>query len=245
MEPLKYLSKSVNDEKIALLVLNCPLQVLEKKLNILWQKAVITVAADGAANHLHNLARQEHQFVPNVITGDFDSVEEHVLEYFRKQGTEIVHTPDQDYTDFTKALKFMLAKPNLEYDVIVVLGGMMGSRIDHFFGNFHTLYHATKMTDKDVFLIIDDSVNVILRPGKHTIHVGTGLEGDWCGIIPVGQPCKSITTTGLKWNLDHGTLDFQTGIISTSNTWDGSKVVTVDVSDPVLWTMGVKSSKTE
>lgn len=42
---------------------------------------------------------------PDLITGDMDSLSQEVLDYFtKKQVSKIVKTPDQNHTDFTKAL---------------------------------------------------------------------------------------------------------------------------------------------
>ncbi|XP_023930885.1 thiamin pyrophosphokinase 1-like [Lingula anatina] len=161
--------------------------------------------------------------------------------YLLSPGAEIHKTPDQDATDFTKCLQLVLERitsHHLQVDSIVVVGANSMSRFDHILANVDTLYQAKDLTDKPVFLIAGMSMVYLLSPGQHTIRVSTGIEGKWCGLLPIGHPCKDVTTTGLKWDLNHDTLEFGT-LVSTSNEFV-DQVVTVETDKPLVWTMGFK-----
>lgn len=43
--------------------------------------------------------------VPDLITGDMDSLPNNILEYFLEKGSKIIKTPDQNETDYTKSLR--------------------------------------------------------------------------------------------------------------------------------------------
>ncbi|KAM9165711.1 thiamine pyrophosphokinase 1 isoform 4-T7 [Pangshura tecta] len=177
-----------------LLILNQPLD--KGYFHLLWSKAVLRACADGGANHLYHITEGNHEsFLPDYISGDFDSISREVRQYYKLKGCELLETPDQDFTDFTKCIQIL----------------------------------QKKIEERGL-------------QGKHKLYVNTGLESEWCGLIPVGNPCDNVTTTGLKWNLTNHVLKFGT-LVSTSNTYDESGVVTIETDKPLLWTMGIKNKQ--
>lgn len=106
-----------------------------------------------------------------------------------------------------------------QIDTIVTIGGLYG-RFDHVMGCIHTLFLLQKEFPKlIVYCLLNRSMFTLLPPvrprsdlsfgpfpnvvfqGSHTIHVDLDATTGVCGLVPIGGPAKSVTTSGLEWNL--------------------------------------------
>ncbi|CAG5125073.1 unnamed protein product [Candidula unifasciata] len=226
--------------KIALIILNRPVDVpLLKKL---WKKSLFTAVTDGAVNQLEfSLGDQKEKYIPNIITGDFDSAEPALLDYYKNKAVNIIPTPDQDETDFTKCVRLVYDHIDQTATDHIVAIGAFGGRMDHCLANINTLYTALTLSKAPLYLFSDNSMACLLDKGEHTLHCDTGLEGDWVGLVPVGQPANHVTTTGLKYNLTNHRMAFGE-LISTSNSL-ADKTVKVTTDHPLLWIMGYNLPK--
>nr|XP_039273064.1 thiamin pyrophosphokinase 1-like [Styela clava] len=250
--PLQCMKSTKNNaEKIAVLILNMDLgcDISPPIFHHLWDKAVFRACADGGANFVYDVIQKgtngnRTKHMPDLISGDFDSIRPEAKQFYENQnGISIVHTPDQDATDFTKSLKLIFEKIHqklIDVNLIVALGGKQ-DRFDHSMANISTLFQAANFLPQHVriCLMFGSSYVCSLPKGKSIIEVNTGLEGDWCGLIPIGNPVN-LTTTGLKWNLTNDKLEFGE-LISTSNELDGSNEVTVETDHPLIWTLAFKT----
>ena len=91
--------------------------------------------------------------------------------------------------------------------------------------------------------VFGHSYTCLIPRGYSELEVGSGHEGDYCGLIPLGKPV-TLTTTGLVWNLNNQKLQFDL-LISSSNQLDGSGIVSIKSDETVMWTMGVNCERCE
>lgn len=235
-------SHPTSDSRACLVLLNQDLCGLETMLREHWHKFSLHVCADGGANRLYdNILQESHEhYVPHTICGDLDSARPEVLQYYKHKGTHVLRCDDQDSTDFTKAVKEVLSlqQRGLANFSSIYAMNACGGRFDQTLGNIHTvMLLGQELNGIPLYLVSEDSIAFLLKPGQSSIAVDTGLEKGYCGLVPFGEPCGSCTTTGLQWNLCGQSMKFGQ-LVSTSNLLaPGHSLVHVSTSSPLLWTM--------
>ncbi|KAL0485897.1 thiamine pyrophosphokinase [Acrasis kona] len=229
-----FYSRTDDSSNFNLIILNTPITD-HLQFKRVFDGANYIVCADGGANRLYQLS---NKLIPNAVCGDLDSIQENIMDYYKQNGSEIVKYHDQDSNDLEKSINFVSSKG--ENKQIVIFGG--GGRLDQEMCNINILYKAMhEQPQSKMVLVSSSSVYFVLSPNiKHIIKRNVDFEQKGCGIIPIGVPCESISTRGLKWNLDSNKLSFG-GTVSSSNEFDVNNQVEVMCSQPVLWVTTLKN----
>jgi thiamine pyrophosphokinase len=272
---------TVSPLNIALVVLNIDRSPLTAdRFSHLWAHSSLHICADGAANKLHDSLGESAraQMLPDLITGDLDSLRKDVHGYYADRGVSVQGESEQDTHDFEKCLRWLErqqrqptsrvpeAYPKRYQDgrhadaggidlsgtragalpqslpedgrISVVAYGAFGGRLDQQMANLNMAYAFSCFAH--LYLVSDESVAFVLRPGSHVIERNPDVEDGSCGLIPLGGRCDGVVTTGLRWDLD-GTRPLEFGaLISSSNEMVDSTIL-VETQAPILWTAGLRA----
>jgi len=138
------------------------------------------ICADSGARHAKAL-----DIVPDIIIGDFDSIDQSLLDFYGDQ-CAVIHDEDQNKTDLMKALD------QTSHSEIVEIYGAIGQRADHDFSNYLILKELDKPDN-----IILKSIGETRRVVKSSITFN-GVVGDKIGVFPLSK-ITNLVFSGLKY----------------------------------------------
>lgn len=179
----------------------------------------LIACTDGAFHYLKKMEFPLEKL--DFISGDFDSHLGSDEEIYQEK---FIHTPDQNKTDFHKALEIIIERGGEEVDVY----GGSGKEQDHFLGNLHTAYLFKNQLNIHFF---DDYSSYYFIPKKFILE---GVKGKMISLVPFPL-AENIFSKGLHWELKGENLSL-TEKISTRNRADQDKVeITYKSGDLVLF----------
>lgn len=165
----------------------------------------LIACTDGAFHYLKD------QYFPleklDLVSGDFDSHQhdEEILALALEKNIEVIITPDQDYTDFQKALEILKKRGVKKVDVY----GGSGGEQDHFLGNLHVAF--VFKNDLEITFFDEYSRYFFIKNNFEIKNV----KGKMISLLPFPK-VENITTNGLNWELDRNDLEI-TKRIGTRN----------------------------
>lgn len=149
----------------------------------------LIACTDGAFHYLKELNFSLEKL--DFISGDFDShINDEEILQSKLYGFEIIETPDQNKTDFHKAIEIILEKGFEDIDVY----GASGGEQDHFLGNLSVAFF---FKDKLNLRFFDNYSSYYFIPKEFAI---SDVKDRMISLMPF-PIAKNIETIGLKWPL--------------------------------------------
>lgn len=165
-----------------------------------WDDGVaLVVAADGGARHAGAFGMTVDRWV-----GDGDSTDPAELKALAAAGVVIDRVAvDKDESDTELAV---LAAVAAGADVVTILGGLGGVRVDHAISNLALLQHpALEQRDARLYDEAGARLTLLVGPDRHGLpgtRELTGRPGDLVSLVPLGESARNVETDGLRYPLD-------------------------------------------
>jgi thiamine pyrophosphokinase len=155
----------------------------------------LIIAADGGLRNCLALG-----ITPNLLVGDLDSLDPAEVQAIRSAGVHVIrHPAEKDQTDLELALDYAQKQGATRVGVLAALG----QRWDQTLANL-LLPLREGLESVEVTLLQGDQSLRVLRAGSRLSL--EGAPGDTVSLIPLGGDATGITTHGLEYPLEAGTL---------------------------------------
>lgn len=179
----------------------------------------LIACTDGAFHYLKSMGFPLDKL--DFISGDFDSHSGSDENIYQEK---FIHTPDQNHTDFYKALDIIIEHGGKNVDVF----GGSGGEQDHFLGNL-TVAYAFKDTLEVKFY--DEFSEYYFIPKDFTVK---GIKDKMVSLYPF-PTADNITTKGLNWPLDKGSLNIISRIGTRNFAVEDEVSITYETGDLLIF----------
>lgn len=176
----------------------------------------MVIAVDGGLSYCGVM-----EVEPDLIIGDFDSVNEQELqavEILKQQIPDrvIQLSPQKDDTDMLAALKLGLERGYRDFRLYAATGG----RLDHTIANLQCLLY---LKNRDARGYICDGTGMIFVMKDEEVRFKKNMEG-YLSLFAMNREAKGVTIQGMKYPLEQAVItnDFPVGI---SNEFIGEEAL--------------------
>ncbi len=149
---------------------------------------------------------------PDISIGDFDSVNDEEFKEIAKNSKSVIKlNPIKDKTDTEEAINLVKG-----YDEIVILGGIQGKRIEHFYANLMLLlkYPNVKIKDDRSLIEVKDKSFI---PNK---------DYKFISLFSIDEEAI-ISISGMKYNLENYHLKKIDATLGCSNEIINNPIVNI------------------
>lgn len=157
----------------------------------------------------------EHNVIPDVAIGDFDSVNPDEMKIISKNVKKVIrYQPEKNYTDTELALRYAI---RLRPSSIMILGGS-GTRLDHTIG---VLQLFEKSAERGIPMAFRDTTNEVVVAGRGRTILTKRGGCRYVSFIPITSTIQ-VSLSGFKYNITKKTIR-RGQTIGISNEFMGPK----------------------